>query len=147
MDQNRAQTCIIAMQCCIFISWCVCVCAFVLFHHFLNPHSIFAESALHPHPYLPPLSMWGCSYVGAVIIRLSPSLNTPGSRASTASAAAVLAASSRTRHHKSLSTSAHPSPPDLHAHRPRQVAAKLETIPKGDSTSRTSDESSRMIDF
>ncbi|XP_077089435.1 serine/threonine-protein kinase MARK2 isoform X7 [Siphateles boraxobius] len=46
------------------------------------------------------------------------SLNTPGSRASTASAAAVLAASSRTRHHKSLSTSAHPSPPDLHAHRP-----------------------------
>ncbi|KAL1252869.1 hypothetical protein QQF64_017562, partial [Cirrhinus molitorella] len=48
------------------------------------------------------------------------SLNTPGSRASTASAAAVLAASSRTRHHKSLSTSAHPSPPDIHAHRPRQ---------------------------
>ncbi|XP_067280175.1 serine/threonine-protein kinase MARK2 isoform X4 [Pseudorasbora parva] len=46
------------------------------------------------------------------------SLNTPGSRASTASAAAVLAASSRNRHHKSLSTSAHPSPPDLHAHRP-----------------------------
>ncbi|XP_073792046.1 serine/threonine-protein kinase MARK2 isoform X6 [Danio rerio] len=46
------------------------------------------------------------------------SLHTPGSRASTASAAAVLAASSRTRHHKSLSTSAHPSPPDLHAHRP-----------------------------
>ncbi|KAG1940544.1 serine/threonine-protein kinase MARK2 [Pimephales promelas] len=46
------------------------------------------------------------------------SLNTPGSRTSTASAAAVLAASSRTRHHKSLSTSAHPSPSDLHAHRP-----------------------------
>ncbi|KAJ8367303.1 hypothetical protein AAFF_G00321130 [Aldrovandia affinis] len=44
------------------------------------------------------------------------SLNTPGSRASTASAAAVLT-SSRTRHHKSLSSSAHPSPPDLHAHR------------------------------
>ncbi|XP_056586223.1 serine/threonine-protein kinase MARK2 isoform X7 [Triplophysa dalaica] len=46
------------------------------------------------------------------------SLNTPGSRTSTASAAAVLATSSRTRHQKSLSTSAHPSPPDLHAHRP-----------------------------
>ncbi|XP_073727320.1 serine/threonine-protein kinase MARK2 isoform X4 [Misgurnus anguillicaudatus] len=46
------------------------------------------------------------------------SLNTPGSRSSTASAAAVLVASSRTRHHKSLSTSAHPSPSDIHAHRP-----------------------------
>uniref|UniRef100_A0A8C1NUF6 non-specific serine/threonine protein kinase n=1 Tax=Cyprinus carpio TaxID=7962 RepID=A0A8C1NUF6_CYPCA len=52
------------------------------------------------------------------------SLNTPGSRASTASAAAVLAASSRTRHHKSLSTSAHPSPPDLHAHRPSTANQK-----------------------
>ncbi|RXN27109.1 serine threonine- kinase MARK2-like isoform X1 [Labeo rohita] len=59
------------------------------------------------------------------------SLNTPGSRASTASAAAVLAASSRTRHHKSLSTSAHPSPPDIHAHRPRQVAARTKTIQMG----------------
>ncbi|KAG9351674.1 hypothetical protein JZ751_022925, partial [Albula glossodonta] len=48
------------------------------------------------------------------------SLNTPGSRASTASAAAVLSSTSRPRHHKSLSTSAHPSPPDLHAHLPRQ---------------------------
>ncbi|XP_066502391.1 serine/threonine-protein kinase MARK2 isoform X2 [Hoplias malabaricus] len=48
------------------------------------------------------------------------SLNTPGSRASTASAAAVLtsSSSSRPRHHKSLSTSAHPTPPDLHAHQP-----------------------------
>uniref|UniRef100_A0A4W4DZ57 non-specific serine/threonine protein kinase n=1 Tax=Electrophorus electricus TaxID=8005 RepID=A0A4W4DZ57_ELEEL len=47
------------------------------------------------------------------------SLSTPGSRASTASAAAVLtSSSSRSRHHKSLSTSAHPNPPDLHAHRP-----------------------------
>ncbi|XP_036444274.1 serine/threonine-protein kinase MARK2 isoform X4 [Colossoma macropomum] len=48
------------------------------------------------------------------------SLSTPGSRASTASAAAVLtsSSSSRPRHHKSLSTSAHPNPPDLHAHRP-----------------------------
>ncbi|XP_015460072.3 serine/threonine-protein kinase MARK2 isoform X8 [Astyanax mexicanus] len=48
------------------------------------------------------------------------SLSTPGSRTSTASAAAVLtsSSSSRPRHHKSLSTSAHPSPPDLHAHRP-----------------------------
>ncbi|KAJ8401718.1 hypothetical protein AAFF_G00376890 [Aldrovandia affinis] len=48
------------------------------------------------------------------------SLNTPGSRASTASAAAVLTSTStsRPRHHKSLSTSAHPSPPDLHAHLP-----------------------------
>ncbi|KAL2094741.1 hypothetical protein ACEWY4_009460 [Coilia grayii] len=63
------------------------------------------------------------------------SLTTPGSRASTASAAAVLSSasasssssssssSSRPRHHKSLSTSAHPSPspPDTHAPpRPRQ---------------------------
>uniref|UniRef100_A0A3P8YGG7 MAP/microtubule affinity-regulating kinase 3 n=1 Tax=Esox lucius TaxID=8010 RepID=A0A3P8YGG7_ESOLU len=46
------------------------------------------------------------------------SLTTPGSRASTASAGAVLSSSSRPRHHKSLSTSAHPSPPDIHAHRP-----------------------------
>uniref|UniRef100_A0AAR2JLC4 non-specific serine/threonine protein kinase n=1 Tax=Pygocentrus nattereri TaxID=42514 RepID=A0AAR2JLC4_PYGNA len=48
------------------------------------------------------------------------SLSTPGSRASTASAAAVLTSSSSScpRHHKSLSTSAHPNPPDLHAHRP-----------------------------
>ncbi|XP_036404388.1 serine/threonine-protein kinase MARK2 isoform X2 [Megalops cyprinoides] len=46
------------------------------------------------------------------------SLNTPGSRASTASAAAVLtSSSSRPRHHKSLSSSAHPSPPNLHAPR------------------------------
>lgn len=56
-----------------------------------------------------------------------PSLSTPGSRASTASAAAVLtsSSSSRPRHHKSLSTSAHPNSPDLHAHRPRQVVAQL----------------------
>uniref|UniRef100_A0A673JAJ0 non-specific serine/threonine protein kinase n=1 Tax=Sinocyclocheilus rhinocerous TaxID=307959 RepID=A0A673JAJ0_9TELE len=49
------------------------------------------------------------------------SLNTPGSRASTASAGAVLSSSSsssRIRHHKSLSTSAHPCPADLHSHRP-----------------------------
>ncbi|XP_077597642.1 serine/threonine-protein kinase MARK2-like isoform X8 [Stigmatopora nigra] len=44
------------------------------------------------------------------------SLNTPGSRASTASASAVL--SSRPRHHKSLSSSNHPCPSDLHAPRP-----------------------------
>uniref|UniRef100_A0A665UNL3 non-specific serine/threonine protein kinase n=1 Tax=Echeneis naucrates TaxID=173247 RepID=A0A665UNL3_ECHNA len=53
---------------------------------------------------------------------LPPSLNTPGSRASTASAAAVLSSSSssssRTRHHKSLSSSNHPCPSDLHAPRP-----------------------------
>uniref|UniRef100_A0AAY4A125 Non-specific serine/threonine protein kinase n=1 Tax=Denticeps clupeoides TaxID=299321 RepID=A0AAY4A125_9TELE len=47
------------------------------------------------------------------------SLSTPGSRASTASAAAVLSSSSsssssRSRHHKSLSTSAHPCPTDLY---------------------------------
>ncbi|XP_016109723.1 serine/threonine-protein kinase MARK2-like isoform X7 [Sinocyclocheilus grahami] len=59
---------------------------------------------------------------------LSPSLNTPGSRASTASAAAVLAASSRTRHHKSLSTSAHPSPPDFHAHRPSTANQKASVV-------------------
>ncbi|XP_068164440.1 serine/threonine-protein kinase MARK2 isoform X7 [Antennarius striatus] len=48
------------------------------------------------------------------------SLNTPGSRASTASAAAVLSSSSssRSRHHKSLSSSNHPCPSDLHAPRP-----------------------------
>nr|XP_055056152.1 serine/threonine-protein kinase MARK2 isoform X1 [Misgurnus anguillicaudatus] len=49
------------------------------------------------------------------------SLSTPGSRASTASAGAVLSSSSsssRPRHHKSLSTSAHPCPADLHSHRP-----------------------------
>uniref|UniRef100_A0A672R932 non-specific serine/threonine protein kinase n=1 Tax=Sinocyclocheilus grahami TaxID=75366 RepID=A0A672R932_SINGR len=56
------------------------------------------------------------------------SLNTPGSRASTASAAAVLAASSRTRHHKSLSTSAHPSPPDFHAHRPSTANQKASVV-------------------
>uniref|UniRef100_A0A673IAI9 non-specific serine/threonine protein kinase n=1 Tax=Sinocyclocheilus rhinocerous TaxID=307959 RepID=A0A673IAI9_9TELE len=56
------------------------------------------------------------------------SLNTPGSRASTASAAAVLAASSRTRHHKSLSTSAHPSPPDFHAHRPSTANQKAPVV-------------------
>ncbi|XP_026869774.2 serine/threonine-protein kinase MARK2 isoform X3 [Electrophorus electricus] len=50
------------------------------------------------------------------------SLNTPGSRASTASAAAVLStssfSSSRSRHHKSFSSSAHPCPADLHTYRP-----------------------------
>ncbi|XP_051800155.1 serine/threonine-protein kinase MARK2 isoform X4 [Acanthochromis polyacanthus] len=48
------------------------------------------------------------------------SLNTAGSRASTASAAAVLSSSSsssRPRHHKSLSSSNHPCPSDLHAPR------------------------------
>ncbi|CAL8377488.1 unnamed protein product [Boreogadus saida] len=48
------------------------------------------------------------------------SLNTPGSRASTASAAAVLSSSSsssRSRHHKSLSSSNHPCPSDVHAPR------------------------------
>ncbi|KAG9346471.1 hypothetical protein JZ751_006782, partial [Albula glossodonta] len=61
------------------------------------------------------------SYPG--LRNLTASLNTPGSRASTASAAAVLTSSSRPRHHKSLSSSAHPSPPDLHALRARQVTA------------------------
>uniref|UniRef100_A0A3P8TV31 MAP/microtubule affinity-regulating kinase 3 n=1 Tax=Amphiprion percula TaxID=161767 RepID=A0A3P8TV31_AMPPE len=47
------------------------------------------------------------------------SLNIAGSRASTASAAAVLSSSSssRPRHHKSLSSSNHPCPSDLHAPR------------------------------
>ncbi|XP_035266339.1 serine/threonine-protein kinase MARK2 isoform X4 [Anguilla anguilla] len=53
------------------------------------------------------------------------SLNTPGSRASTASAAAVLTTSSRPRHHKSLSSSAHPSPPDLHAHRTSTASQRV----------------------
>ncbi|XP_041707087.1 serine/threonine-protein kinase MARK2 isoform X3 [Coregonus clupeaformis] len=52
------------------------------------------------------------------------SLTTPGSRASTASAAAVLS-SSHPRHHKSLSTSAHPSPPDIHAHRPSTASQRV----------------------
>ncbi|CAN9509486.1 unnamed protein product [Ophioblennius macclurei] len=47
------------------------------------------------------------------------SLNTPGSRASTASAAAVLSSTSsssmRTRHQKSHSSSNHPCPSDVHA--------------------------------
>ncbi|KAL0994109.1 hypothetical protein UPYG_G00117860 [Umbra pygmaea] len=53
------------------------------------------------------------------------SLTTPGSRASTASAGAVLSSSSRPRHYKSLSTSAHPSPPDLHAHRPSHAPQRV----------------------
>ncbi|KAK5848528.1 hypothetical protein PBY51_006134 [Eleginops maclovinus] len=59
--------------------------------------------------------------VGQGIQNGKDSLNTPGSRASTASAAAVLSSSSsssRPRHHKSLSSSNHPCPSDLHAPRP-----------------------------
>ncbi|XP_027032547.1 serine/threonine-protein kinase MARK2 isoform X14 [Tachysurus fulvidraco] len=58
------------------------------------------------------------------------SLSTPGSRASTASAAAVLtsSSSSRPRHHKSLSTSAHPNSPDLHAHRPSTVTQRVPVV-------------------
>ncbi|XP_068443890.1 serine/threonine-protein kinase MARK2 isoform X2 [Clinocottus analis] len=52
------------------------------------------------------------------------SLNMPGSRASTASAAAVLSSSSRPRHHKSLSSSNHPCPSDLHAPRPSAPAQR-----------------------
>ncbi|XP_074480503.1 serine/threonine-protein kinase MARK2 isoform X2 [Sebastes fasciatus] len=56
------------------------------------------------------------------------SLNTPGSRASTASAAAVLSSSSssssRPRHNKSLSSSNHPCPSDLHAPRPSAPAQR-----------------------
>ncbi|XP_047429067.1 serine/threonine-protein kinase MARK2 isoform X8 [Mugil cephalus] len=54
------------------------------------------------------------------------SLNTPGSRASTASAAAVLSSSSssRPRHYKSLSSSNHPCPSDLHAPRPSAPAQR-----------------------
>uniref|UniRef100_A0AAR2KSG2 non-specific serine/threonine protein kinase n=1 Tax=Pygocentrus nattereri TaxID=42514 RepID=A0AAR2KSG2_PYGNA len=66
------------------------------------------------------------------------SLNTPGSRASTASAAAVLSSSSsssRSRHHKSLSSSAHPCPADLHTHQPRQVPIEPHTKAPGASPS------------
>ncbi|XP_051533791.1 serine/threonine-protein kinase MARK2-like isoform X4 [Myxocyprinus asiaticus] len=56
------------------------------------------------------------------------SLNTPGSRASTASAAAVLATSSRTRHHKSMSTSSHPSPPDIHVHHPSTAQQRAPVV-------------------
>lgn len=73
---------------------------------------------LLPRGSLPPLTGDGRHWVYSF---LSLSLTNPGYRASTASAAAVLS-SSHPRHHKSLSTSAHPSPPDIHAHRPRQVA-------------------------
>uniref|UniRef100_A0A8C2HX34 non-specific serine/threonine protein kinase n=1 Tax=Cyprinus carpio TaxID=7962 RepID=A0A8C2HX34_CYPCA len=66
----------------------------------------------------------GCDLTSLISLCALHVLNTPGSRSSTASAAAVLAASSRTRHHKSLSTSAHPSPPDLHAHRPSTANQK-----------------------
>ncbi|XP_061565429.1 serine/threonine-protein kinase MARK2 isoform X8 [Cololabis saira] len=61
--------------------------------------------------------------IGQGIQNGKDSLNTPGSRASTASAAAVLSpsSSSRPRHHKSLSSSNHPCPSDLHA--PRSSAA------------------------
>lgn len=73
-----------------------------------------------------------CVLGGALLLLFLPvlplSLNTPGSRASTASAAAVLSSSSsssRPRHHKSLSSSNHPCPSDLHAPRPRQVSHTL----------------------
>uniref|UniRef100_G3Q8K2 non-specific serine/threonine protein kinase n=1 Tax=Gasterosteus aculeatus aculeatus TaxID=481459 RepID=G3Q8K2_GASAC len=57
------------------------------------------------------------------------SLNMPGSRASTASAAAVLSSSSsssssRPRHNKSMSSSNHPCPSDLHAPRPSGPAQR-----------------------
>ncbi|XP_054457790.1 serine/threonine-protein kinase MARK2 isoform X1 [Anoplopoma fimbria] len=60
------------------------------------------------------------STLGQGIQNGKDSLNTPGSRASTASAAAVLSSSSssRPRHNKSLSSSNHPCPSDLHAPRP-----------------------------
>ncbi|XP_018592769.1 serine/threonine-protein kinase MARK2 isoform X2 [Scleropages formosus] len=67
------------------------------------------------------------STLGQGIQNGKDSLNTPGSRASTASAAAVLtssSSSSRPRHHKSLSSSAHPSPPDFHAHRPSAASQR-----------------------
>lgn len=78
------------------------------------------------HTPLPPPPCGGLRK-GFVDVFCPPSLSTPGSRASTASAAAVLtsSSSSRPRHHKSLSTSAHPNSPDLHAHQPRQVVAQL----------------------
>uniref|UniRef100_A0A3B3QXC8 MAP/microtubule affinity-regulating kinase 3 n=1 Tax=Paramormyrops kingsleyae TaxID=1676925 RepID=A0A3B3QXC8_9TELE len=61
------------------------------------------------------------------------SLNTPGSRASTASAAAVLtsSSSSRSRHQKSLSSSAHPSPLDFHAQRPSAGVTDRTNFPRG----------------
>ncbi|XP_031428105.1 serine/threonine-protein kinase MARK2 isoform X2 [Clupea harengus] len=62
------------------------------------------------------------------------SLSTPGSRASTASAAAVLSSSSsctsssRPRHNKSLSTTAHPSPPDTHATQPSNTTPQRMSV-------------------
>uniref|UniRef100_A0A8C9U7Q5 Microtubule affinity regulating kinase 2 n=1 Tax=Scleropages formosus TaxID=113540 RepID=A0A8C9U7Q5_SCLFO len=55
------------------------------------------------------------------------SLNTPGSRASTTSAAIILSGttSSRPRHHKSLSSSTHPCPPDLHAQQPSTTPQRM----------------------
>ncbi|XP_053334307.1 serine/threonine-protein kinase MARK2 isoform X7 [Clarias gariepinus] len=70
-----------------------------------------------------------------------PSLSTPGSRASTASAAAVLtpSSSSRPRHHKSLSTSAHPNSPDLHAHLPSGVPQRVSPSTNNISNSTVAD--------
>uniref|UniRef100_A0A3B5LF98 non-specific serine/threonine protein kinase n=1 Tax=Xiphophorus couchianus TaxID=32473 RepID=A0A3B5LF98_9TELE len=71
------------------------------------------------------------------------SLNTPGSRASTASAAAVLSStSSRPRHQKSLSSSNHPCPSDLHAPRPSAVPQR----PPGASPSAHNISSSTVSD-
>ncbi|KAM9450728.1 serine/threonine-protein kinase MARK2 isoform 6-T6 [Clarias gariepinus] len=69
------------------------------------------------------------------------SLSTPGSRASTASAAAVLtpSSSSRPRHHKSLSTSAHPNSPDLHAHLPSGVPQRVSPSTNNISNSTVAD--------
>ncbi|XP_041723830.1 serine/threonine-protein kinase MARK2 isoform X2 [Coregonus clupeaformis] len=86
------------------------------------------------------------------------SLNTPGSRASTASAAAVLSSSSsssssRPRHHKSLSTSNHPCPPpgpgsDFHAppHAPHHRPSAPHQRPPGASPSAHNISSSAVTD-
>ncbi|XP_034076263.1 serine/threonine-protein kinase MARK2 isoform X11 [Gymnodraco acuticeps] len=72
------------------------------------------------------------STLGQGIQNGKDSLNTPGSRASTASAAAVLSSSSsssssRPRHQKSLSSSNHPCPSDLHAPRPSSELGMFRT--------------------
>lgn len=72
-SKNSILTCIIAAQ----LYFYLLVCAFVLFHHFLNHPSIFAESnlsALQPHPYLPPLCTWGLSAHGGCCYSSFPQL-------------------------------------------------------------------------
>lgn len=97
------------------------------FFNMLLPLTMLHLTALPTHTQLC-VRVCVCACVCLVLTSSPPSLNTPGSRASTASAAAILSSSSsRPRHHKSLSSSNHPCPSDLHAPRPRQVHHQTHT--------------------